>query len=39
MGRSENMDSMLNGFFRGGAWGALAVLFVVAVEVAPLILR
>jgi hypothetical protein len=39
MKRSENMNSMLDGFFRGGAWGAVAGLFLVAVEVAPLIWR
>ncbi len=39
MRRSEHMDSLLDGFFRGGAWGAVAGLFIVAVEVAPLIWR
>jgi len=39
MKRSEGMDSLLGGFFRGGAWGAVAGLFLVAVEVAPLIWR
>lgn len=39
MKRSDGMDSILDGFFRGGAWGAVAGLFIVAVEVAPLIWR
>jgi hypothetical protein len=39
MKRSQTMDSMLDGFCRGGAWGAAAGLFFIAVEVAPLIWR
>lgn len=39
MNRFQGMSSLLNGFVRGGAWGAAVGLFIGAVEVAPLILR
>ena len=39
MTRSRDMKSLLDGFVRGGAWGAAVGLFIVVVEVAPLILR
>ena len=39
MTRSSGMNSLLNGFVRGGAWGAAVGLLIVVVEVAPLILQ
>jgi hypothetical protein len=39
MTRSRNMNSLLDGFVRGGAWGAVVGLFIAVVEVAPVILR
>jgi hypothetical protein len=39
MTRFEGMDSLLNGFIRGGAWGAAVGVLAVVVQVAPLILR
>jgi hypothetical protein len=39
MVRSTGMDKLVDGFFRGGAWGAAVGLFVAVVEVAPLLLR
>lgn len=36
---NAGLHQMLNGFARGGAWGVLAALFVMGVEVAPLFLR
>jgi hypothetical protein len=39
MWRSGGMNSMVDGFVRGGAWGAAVGLLVVMVEVAPLLLR
>jgi hypothetical protein len=39
MDRIVDLQGLLNGFARGGAWGALAAMFVVGVELAPLFLR
>jgi hypothetical protein len=39
MDRISGWERMLNGFARGGAWGALAAMFVTVVELAPLFLR
>jgi hypothetical protein len=39
MTRFTGMNTLLNGFVRGGAWGAAVGLLAVVVEVAPLILR
>jgi hypothetical protein len=36
---SKGVNSLLDGFVRGGAWGAAVGLLAVVVEVAPLILR
>jgi hypothetical protein len=39
MTRSKAMDKLVEGFFRGGAWGAAVGLFIAVVEVAPALLR
>jgi hypothetical protein len=39
MMRSAGMDRLVDGFFRGGAWGAAVGLFLAVVEVAPVLLR
>jgi hypothetical protein len=39
MDRMNALQGLLGGFARGGAWGAVAALFVTVVEVAPLFLR
>lgn len=39
MDRIAGLQGLLNGFARGGAWGVVAALFVMGVEVAPLFLR
>jgi hypothetical protein len=39
MARSQTMDKWLDGFCRGGAWGAAVGLFLAVVEVAPALLR
>jgi hypothetical protein len=39
MRRSKDMDKLLDGFVRGGAWGAVVGLFLAVVQVAPALLR
>ena len=39
MTHSKTMDKLVDGFFRGGAWGAAVGLFLAVVEVAPVLLR
>ncbi len=39
MDRMSALHGLLNGFARGGAWGVVAALFVMGLEVAPLFLR
>jgi hypothetical protein len=39
MTRSWAMEKLVEGFFRGGAWGAAVGLFMAVVEVAPALLR
>ena len=39
MARWMGMDTLVEGFFRGGAWGAAVGLFMAVVEVAPVLLR
>jgi hypothetical protein len=39
MERSTGFGEIVDGFLRGGAWGAALGVFVAMVEVAPLFLR
>jgi hypothetical protein len=39
MARWMGMDTLVEGFVRGGAWGAAVGLFMAVVEVAPVLLR